>query len=197
MSIPSLKSPEDLRRLRLELLGVSVYRKVLVQPVSAALLKLMEAAVGEDPAKLCESWGALCSTLAQTGRLDSLPAAVAEEVLRDDNAFSAALSAGEAAAPLLEAAALRDLRVLYRAAQVTAEELASIWEEPAIVSLPRWGSAPGPRPHGAAPGAARPRRLPPITKPTAAAGSSAISLFSGGTALCCQWSTRIPSACRS
>ena len=63
MSIPSLKSPEDLRRLRLELLGVSVYRKVLVQPVSAALLKLMEAAVGEDPAKLCESWGALCSTL--------------------------------------------------------------------------------------------------------------------------------------
>ena len=27
-------------RLRLELLGVSVYRKVLVQPVSAALLKL-------------------------------------------------------------------------------------------------------------------------------------------------------------
>lgn len=146
MSIPSLKSPEDLRRLRLELLGVSVYRKVLVQPVSAALLKLMEAAVGEDPAKLCESWGALCSTLAQTGRLDSLPAAVAEEVLRDDNAFSAALSAGEAAAPLLEAAALRDLRVLYRAAQVTAEELASIWEEPAIASLPRWGSAPAPAP---------------------------------------------------
>ena len=127
MSIHYLKSPEDLRRLRLELLGVSVYRKVLVQPVSAALLKLMEAAVGEDPAKLCESWGALCSTLAQTGRLDSLPAAVAEEVLRDDNAFSAALSAGEAAAPLLEAAALRDLRVLYRAAQVTAEDLASIW----------------------------------------------------------------------
>ena len=146
MSIPSLKSPEDLRRLRLELLGVSVYRKVLVQPVSAALLKLMEAAVGEDPAKLCESWGALCSTLAHTGRLDSLPAAVAEEVLRDDNAFSAALSAGEAAAPLLEAAALRDLRVLYRAAQVTAEELASIWEEPAIASLPRWGSAPAPSP---------------------------------------------------
>ncbi|MBS1328144.1 MAG: hypothetical protein HP041_09180, partial [Oscillospiraceae bacterium] len=146
MSIPSLKSPEDLRRLRLELLGVSVYRKVLVQPVSAALLKLMEAAVGEDPAKLCESWGALCSTLAQTGRLDSLPAAVAEEVLRDDNAFSAALSAGEAAAPLLEAAALRDLRVLYRAVQVTAEELASILEEPAIASLPRWGSAPAPAP---------------------------------------------------
>ena len=124
----------------------AVYRKVLVQPVSAALLKLMEAAVGEDPAKLCESWGALCSTLAQTGRLDSLPAAVAEEVLRDDNAFSAALSAGEAAAPLLEAAALRDLRVLYRAAQVTAEELASIWEEPAIAFLPRWGSAPAPAP---------------------------------------------------
>ena len=187
MSIPSLKSPEDLRRLRLELLGVSVYRKVLVQPVSAALLKLMEAAVGEDPAKLCESWGALCSTLAQTGRLDSLPAAVAEEVLRDDNAFSAALSAGEAAAPLLEAAALRDLRVLYRAAQVTAEELASIWEEPAIVSLPRWGSAPAPAP----------MERPWGGSPETLAGSSAISLFSGGTALCCQWSTRIPSACRS
>ena len=59
MSIPSLKSPEDLRRLRLELLGVSVYRKVLVQPVSAALLKLMEAAVGEDPAKLCECCGTI------------------------------------------------------------------------------------------------------------------------------------------
>ena len=142
---PGVAHPQDLR-LRLELLGVSVYRKVLVQPVSAALLKLMEAAVGEDPAKLCESWGALCSTLAQTGRLDSLPAAVAEEVLRDDNAFSAALSAGEAAAPLLEAAALRDLRVLYRAVQVTAEELASILEEPAIASLPRWGSAPAPAP---------------------------------------------------
>ena len=47
---------------------------------------------------------------------------------------------------MLEAAALRDLRVLYRAVQVTAEELASILEEPAIASLPRWGSAPAPAP---------------------------------------------------
>lgn len=99
MSIPSLHSPADLRRLHLELLGVSVYRKVLAQPVSAALLKLIEAAAGEEPSRLCESWGVLCSMLAQSGRLDSLPTAVAEEVLRDDNAFSAALSAGEEAAP--------------------------------------------------------------------------------------------------
>lgn len=197
MSIPSLKSPEDLRRLRLELLGVSVYRKVLVQPVSAALLKLMEAAVGEDPAKLCESWGALCSTLAQTGGWTAFPPPWPRRCCGTITPFPPRFPRVRQRLLCWKRRPLRDLRVLYRAAQVTAEELASILEEPAIASLPRWGSAPGPRPHGAAPGADRPRRLPPITKPTAAAGSSAISLFSGGTALCCQWSTRIPSACRS
>lgn len=83
---------DSLEQLHLELLSLSVYRKVLRQPVTAALAEAVAAAGQGDIPRLCGAAGNLCAMLAEKGKLDSLPAAVAEEVLGDDNAYSAALT---------------------------------------------------------------------------------------------------------
>lgn len=62
------------------------------QPVTAALAEAVAAAGQGDIPRLCGAAGNLCAMLAEKGKLDSLPAAVAEEVLGDDNAYSAALT---------------------------------------------------------------------------------------------------------
>lgn len=134
-------------RLWLDLKSLSVYRHVLTRPVTAALTSLLEAAAEwedgpEAAARLCERWGTFCATLAGAGRLDSLPTALAAEVLEDDNPFSSLLSAGKPVPDLLKRAALRDLRVLYRCALVRPEELLEGVTLPLEAPLPEWGSAP-------------------------------------------------------
>ena len=126
----------------LELKSLSVYRGTAQQPVTAALMELIEAAVSQDPARLCDRGGNLCALLAAAGKLDSLPGAVAEEVLADDNAFSAALSSGAVSPEALNRAALRDLGVLYRAACLRPEDLAADLPAALAAALPAWGSAP-------------------------------------------------------
>ena len=84
----------SVRRLYLELLSLSVYRGVLDRPVTAALVRLLESAAGGEEQALCVRWGELCRVLLQRGRLDSLPAAVAQEILEDENPFSIRLAAG-------------------------------------------------------------------------------------------------------
>ncbi|MFR1435698.1 MAG: hypothetical protein ACLSS9_10780 [Acutalibacteraceae bacterium] len=86
---------ETLRKMWLGMLSLSIYRNVLKRPVTAALCALLEAAAREEEPEFFRSWGALCALLAQKNRLNSLPGAMAEEVLADDNRFSAALSAKE------------------------------------------------------------------------------------------------------
>lgn len=110
---PYRETEESLRAL-------SVYRGVLNRPVTAALLRLCRAAaepVGGDCAAAC---GALYHELLERGREDSLPAAVAEEVLTDENALTVALAAGREPSERLRQAAASDLRTLYRAAQTGA-----------------------------------------------------------------------------
>ena len=137
---------DSLEQLHLELLSLSVYRKVLRQPVTAALAEAVAAAGQGDIPRLCGAAGNLCAMLAEKGKLDSLPAAVAEEVLGDDNAYSAALTGGHSAPARVERAALRDLGCLYRAASLTPQALfAGVPAETAAL-LPAWGCAPASAP---------------------------------------------------
>lgn len=134
----------SIRRLYLELLSLSVYRSVLKKPVTGSLLKVFEAAVEGEAAALCARWGELCRILLQKGQMASLPAAVAEEVLEDENPFVIRLvsQTPDTAAPdALTAAALRDLRVLYDAASAGPEELCADLEPELAASLPAWGTA--------------------------------------------------------
>ena len=136
MTFPSA-SQESLRKLYLDLLSLTVYRSVAEQPVTAALSALLGAAADGNEETLYRRWGALCAALAAVGHLDSLPAAVADEVLGDGNAFVAALSGGSAPDPALRKLALRDLDILWRAASLRPEAAA-----PEGSGLPGWGTAP-------------------------------------------------------
>lgn len=133
----------DYSRLYKALQGLTVYRRLLERPITAALTALIYAAVQKDETALCTAWGHLCATLIDHDRLDSLPSAVADEVLGDDNRFVAAVTADEALSPLLKEAARQDLSTLYEAATLTADRLADHSERP---PLPVWGSAPAPAP---------------------------------------------------
>ena len=135
----------SVRRLYLELLSLSVYRGVLDRPVTAALVRLLESAAGGEEQALCARWGELCRVLLQRGRLDSLPAAVAQEILEDENSFAIRLAAGalpDAADPdRMAEAARRDLDVLYRAATIRPETLCAALETGLSARLPDWGVA--------------------------------------------------------
>ncbi len=141
MDTDKLKNPA-IKVVWLELKSLSVYRGVSAQPVTAALMAITEAAAQEDPVRLCDCFGRLCALLAAANKLESLPGAVAEEVLADDNAFSAALSAGKPISEGLARIALRDLGVLYRAACLRPGELSAGLPAGLAAALPAWGSAP-------------------------------------------------------
>ncbi len=118
-------SESQLTALYLQLLSLSVYRQVLTQPVTSALLNLLKAAGDRDLAGLSRQWGHLCHLLAQRQSLQNLAAAVAEEVLEDDNPFTLALAAAgeDGPSPALTQAALRDLQILGQAAALTPEDV--------------------------------------------------------------------------
>ena len=90
---------------------------------------------------LCERWGYLCAVLSARKQLTSLPAAVAEEVLEDDNPFVRWLAGGAPVSDLLRQAALRDLDVLYRVSALTPERWTQAAGEELAAWLPRWGAA--------------------------------------------------------
>lgn len=129
-------------RLYMALQGLTVYRRLLERPVTGALTALLHAAAQNDANALCAAWGRLCATLIDHDRLDSLPTAVADEVLGDDNRFVAAVTAGEEPSPALEAAARQDLATLYQAASLAADGLACA----DLPTLPAWGTTPAPAP---------------------------------------------------
>ncbi len=133
-------------QLHLELLSLSIYRKMTKQPVFAALHNLLAAAAAGDIPALCEGMGRLCAVLAEKGLLHSLPSAVAAEVLRDDNAYTAALSGTAAVDARLQAAALRDLHLLYRAASLPPEALTAPLDPALAAAMPVWGVEPAPAP---------------------------------------------------
>ena len=129
----------NLRRLWMELLSVSVYRKAMKQPVTAALIELINASVQENASAVCDCWGKLCSVLIANKHFNSLPAAVAEEVLADDNPFSSVLSTKQTPSERLARTALRDLRVLYQAATVDISTLTQALDAEIAADMPQWG----------------------------------------------------------
>lgn len=139
-------APVAWQKLYRELLSLSVYRRTGDRPVTGALIQLMEKAAHGDPDGVCERWGHLCAVLAARKRLVSLPEAVAEEILEDDNPFVRWLAGGEPVSGLLREAALRDLRVLYQAASLTPEQWAQAAGEELADCLPSWGVQAAPSP---------------------------------------------------
>lgn len=137
---------QEINALYYGLLSLSVYRGVTEQPVTGAVAALVKAAAAGDKAAVCGGCGALCRTLAAAGRLDSLPSAMAEEVLADDNPYAEALSSGKPVPPLLQQAALRDLGVLYRAATLCREDVAAGLDAYVAAVLPAWGTQPAAAP---------------------------------------------------
>ncbi len=133
----------NFHRLHMALQGLTVYRRLLDQPVTGALTKLVSAAAQGDDNAICGAWGHLCGVLIDRKQFDSLPAAVAGEILADDNQFVSAVAAGDELSPLLEAAARQDLRTLYQAATLSSELLADC---PDMPPLPRYGTAAAPAP---------------------------------------------------
>ena len=139
-----------------ELLSLTVYRNTLRQPVTGALLSLYRAAASRDEEAVCAGWGMLCAQLAERDGFPSLPSAVAAEVLADENAFVTRLIAGRlrvtgrgvdpAVPEELAGLAVRDLRVLYRAASADPACLLDCVDPVLAGSLPRWGTAPAPAP---------------------------------------------------
>ena len=139
-----------------EMLSLTIYRGILRQPVTAALLGLYRAAASRDAEAVCEGWGALCGLLAERDSFSSLPSAMAAEVLEDENAFVSRLVAGRLRVtgrgvdPVvpeeLARLAKRDLAVLYRAASADPAGLLDCVEPELAGSLPRWGGAPAPAP---------------------------------------------------
>ncbi len=140
----------SVRRLYLELLSLSVYRGVLKQPVTASLMNLLKASAEGETTDLYACWGELCRILIQKGRLDSLPTAVSEEILEDENPFVIRLvspkTSDTAVTDTLTAAALRDLKVLYRASSVGPETLCADLDPELAAALPSWGTAAAPPP---------------------------------------------------
>lgn len=133
--------PLDWKSLYREMLSLSVYRQVGGRPVTKALTQLLEKAAHEDQDGLCERWGHLCAVLSARKQLVSLPSAVAEEVLEDDNPFVRWLAGGAPVSDLLRQAALRDLDVLYRVSALTLERWTQAAGEELADRLPRWGTA--------------------------------------------------------
>lgn len=144
----SKEMQEEARQLWLKCLSLSVYRHVTEQPAAKAAVSLVEALAGGDCGRICDRWGNLCAVLAAAGRLDSLPGALADEVLGDDNVFSSALSSKQAVPQRLAQAALRDLDVLWQVAGLSPVKASVLLSDCAGVAdtLPQWGNLPAAAP---------------------------------------------------
>lgn len=130
----------SVKELSLRLRGLAAYRNILRQPVTAALLRLLEAA---DAEAVCACRGELCHLLIKRGLLRSLPSAVAAEALEDDNPLTRAWAAGVKPDELLLSAAKIDLGTLFAAASLSPADFRQNFP------LPEWqnGSAPFPLDH--------------------------------------------------
>lgn len=126
----------------LELSTLSVYRQVGDSAVIGLLRRALAAAEQADASALCQAVGELASFLYERPQGDDLAAAVAAEVLQDDNVLTRAFTAGVEPSERIKAAAMHDLGVLYRATQIDPAE----WERLAGISLPSIGLQPAEAP---------------------------------------------------
>ncbi|QAT51186.1 ATP-binding protein [Caproiciproducens sp. NJN-50] len=120
--------------------SLSVYRGILERPVPRALCRLLNAA-GLSCEPFAQAWGAFFSALCGQGGSGGLLGCLAQEILCDENAFSLAAARGAEIPQVLNAAAGRDLDVIFQAASVTPEQLLAgcgFADDLPALRLPRW-----------------------------------------------------------
>ena len=135
-------SSDALQKAYTGMVSLSVYRNVIKQPVTGALFRVLTAIQNENTTAMLTAYGELCSNLAQVNCLHSLPAAIAHEVLTDDNIFCLTAAEGKQPTTLLLQAAFRDLAALYEAACLPCELFAGDYAD----ILPRFDHEPAPAP---------------------------------------------------
>ena len=94
-----------------ELLALSVYRGVIRRPVGSALLNAVKAFSGGSTEQQLDAMGALAEVLSRTGQLHSILAALAAEVLSEENALTVTAAGHQELPAETLAAAKRDLAV--------------------------------------------------------------------------------------
>ena len=115
---------------------------MLGRPIGRALFAVAKAQAADEPDALIEARGALGAALCEGHHLDSLPTALALEVLSDENAFTRSAAGGDPIPAETLQAAAADLSALYDAASAASETavLPVIGGKPAAAPLDRpWG----------------------------------------------------------
>jgi len=128
------------RMLLSRLYSLSVYRQLLERPTLKALCQLLTAAEQANTADFCYAYGSLCSVLNYTPAPHSLYAAIAADVLVDDNPFSSACSADRRPDAYLFASAKRDLEILYDAATISLSDILETYSLNMLPTLAAWNS---------------------------------------------------------
>ncbi len=126
-----------------KLSSLTVYRRLLHQPVTGALCELLRAACRSHRPRLCSSYGKLCSALLATPSPHSLLNGIAGEVLADLNPFTVCCAAGKTPDPILREMARRDLSVLSEAGSLCREDIGDL---PQGEEYPPWCTDTAPSP---------------------------------------------------
>ncbi len=136
---------QSLKSLVRELSSLTIYRGVLSRPVTSVLLNILDACLKGNEDIVCDAWGRLCYLLTAEGRNRSLPSAVFDEVLQDENSFVISLiKDGADISDSITKLARRDLDILYRAATCSAYLILENSDETLSDYLPRWSNEPAP-----------------------------------------------------
>lgn len=128
-----------------DLLSLSVCRGVLRRPIGQRLLAATKTLDSDNLEARVAAFGELAEELAALHALDSLPSALATELLSEETPFAVAAAAGKPLPEASEAALRRDLAALYAATEAVSRATAdatlpTIGNRPAAAPLDRpWG----------------------------------------------------------
>lgn len=138
----------QIQEAKLQIASLSIYRGILERSVPKAFFNLLKASQEDDEVHFLNAWGEFFSILGCRNSAANFAQAFTEPILYDENAFSLAAASGRQVSPSVQSAALRDLKILTKAAQITPQELLSgsrfanleelilpLWENGEAVSL--------------------------------------------------------------
>ncbi len=121
--------------------SMTVYRHLLEKPVLQAFCRLLYTLHrNADGVAVCGEYGNLCALLNASPPPHSFPAALAADILTDDNPFSSACSADRKPSASLFAAAKRDLSILYEASLQNIDTLLNACSIENLPDLPLWNN---------------------------------------------------------
>lgn len=120
--------------------SLSVCRGILERSVPEAFFRLLNTSQAGQPETFLTAWGNLIALLGQENANTNFVQALTKPVLCDENAFSIATASRKEVSPLIEAAALRDLKTLTELSAITPREIlaGSAFPQAAELDLPYW-----------------------------------------------------------